>query len=372
MTGPARDRSGIFDVAAQLRRRWAVLAGSALIGLVVGVAALQVVPRGTAPVDAPNAVVAVVLLVFVALGIAGGAVVGLVLVHLHPRVTTVDDVRRVTGLPVVALLPAATIDPDDVDDSAFGQRGSSRRMRTSLREGLLNTRALFGGALPERIVIARTDSVAETSGVDAGLARALVESGYVPALVRTDFESRMLAGESPLVEEPLGQTTRPDSHGYERLGVSDRVSSARPADRLHEVDRFLGALGERYDVTVSQAASNSLPVPLRSIAPAASAVLLVVRSNRTTVESLVSLYAELIALDVEPLGVVMTAVAPRHRVLLRRTWMPTDFRDASAGSRVETSFRAASSAPAPVPAPVRSGFSIADLARPLDDRKDPS
>ncbi|BDZ50560.1 hypothetical protein GCM10025867_28010 [Frondihabitans sucicola] len=360
MTAPGRDRTGFFDLVTQLRSRWAVVVGGGLLGLVVGVATSQA-GGGLSDGASTPSVSLLILLVAVLSGVVVGFLAGLALVHLQPRVTTADDVRRVTGLPVVAQLPSSAVDADDLED-----RVTSRRMRTSLREAVMNTRSLAGGVLPTRLVVARTDSAAESTGVDGGLARALVESGFVPALVQTDFESRMLVRPST-VDFPGGATfsdglagddglSRPDGAGYQRISVPDRVASSRPRTRLSEVENLLGVLGDRYDVSVAQAASNSFPVPLRGLAPAADAVLLVVRSNRTTVESLLSLYGELLSIGVEPLGVVMTSVAPRHRVLLRRTWVPSDFRQAPTAAVVASPVSSAT------PSSARSGFSIADLA----------
>ncbi|MCU1529488.1 MAG: hypothetical protein JWP75_3251 [Frondihabitans sp.] len=339
MSAPTEDRSTFVDLVAQLRRRWAVVAGGALLGLVVGIALVQAL---LSPGAAPSTRL-VVVLVDTGIGLLVGFVAGFALVSLLPRVTTVDDVRRVVGLPVIAQLPSATLDADD-----FTDRSTSSRMRTSLREAVLNLRALAGGDLPERVVIARTDMVAEACGVDGGLARALVESGYVPALVQSDFEGRMLVRPATVDDSSFGEVTRQDPAGYQHIAVTDRVASARPRERQARVDTYLHDLSERYDVSVAQVASDSTPLPLRSIAPVADAVLLVVRSNRTTVESLLSLYAELVSLDVKPLGVIMTSVAPRHRILLRRTWSPTDFRSGDLAKR---------------DAEVKlAGFSIADLA----------
>jgi hypothetical protein len=146
---------------------------------------------------------------------------------------------------------------------------------------------------------------------------------------------------------------------------------------------------------VVQAAGESLPLAVRDVAPVADGVLVVVRSNRTTVESLLALYGELLSLGVQPLGVLLTGVATRHRVLLRSTWGVTDFREAprppatgdvGPAEAVAAPFSAEAPASVPaaadvvvadhvdaddaddfddlddeVPAPRTAGFSIADL-----------
>jgi hypothetical protein len=328
------------DLIVQLRRRWIVVLGGTLLGFIVGIALDQAfVPRGAGQVERP-----VIVLVDTVIGVVAGFAAAVILAGLTPRLTTVDDVRRTVGLPVIAQLPSATVDADD-----FTAQSPSRRMRTSLREGVLNLRALAGGELPERIVIARTDAVTEASGVDGGLARALVESGYVPALIQSDFESRILVRPATVDHSSLGEATRQDPGGYHLVAVTDSVAAAGPRERSALIDTYLHDLGERYDVSIAQVASDSAPLQLRSIAPVAKAVLLVVRSNRTTVESLLSLYAELVSLEVKPLGVIMTSVAPRHRVLLRESWSPTDFRSGDTVKRASEVKLA--------------GFSIAELAQ---------
>jgi hypothetical protein len=315
--GAVLGRPHLPDVIAQLRRRWVVVVVGTLLGLILGIVLGQVI----APRESAFTARLVVASVDTGIGLALGLMAALVLARLVPLVTTVDDVRAITGLPVIAQLPSATLDADDFVDSS-----TSSRRATSLREGILNLCALAGGKLPHRIVIARTDRVADARGVDGGLARTLVESGYSPALVQSDLESRMLVRPATIDPSPVGQVTHQDPAGYQHVEVPGAVASARPRERSARVDGYLRDLGERYDVTIAQAASDSTPLALRSIAPVADVVLLVVRSNRTSAESLRSLYAELVSLDVEPIGVIMTSVAARHRILLRRSWYPGDFR----------------------------------------------
>ncbi|ROQ40924.1 hypothetical protein EDF46_0290 [Frondihabitans sp. PhB188] len=364
-------RAGFFDLTAQLRRAWIAVAGMAVVGLVAGVAVEQTI-AGNVPGGIPKVASLGVLLGLTLIGFALGLAVGFVLVRLQPRVTTADDVRRVTGLPVLAQLPAGVIDADDLE-----VRAASRRMRSALREAVMNTRSLAGGELPARLVLARTEDADESAGVDGGLARALVESGFVSAVVRTDLETQLLARPSTVDDSALEDPARADASGYQRVSVPDRVASARPERRLVEAESFFTTLSERYDAVVALAGSNTMPVPLRGLAPVADAVVVVVRSNRTTVEDLLALHGELLGLGVEPLGVLMTGVAGRHRSALRREWVPSDFRLGRPAQpspepiSVVAPFAAFGAVSGAVSAaadsaddflPSRSGFSIADLA----------
>jgi capsular polysaccharide biosynthesis protein len=253
-------------------------------------------------------------------GLAVGLAAALVLARARPTVDTVDDVRRLTGLPVVGQLPG-TLRHDD-----SGTDASSARTRTALREVVQNTRTLCGGSSPSTLLLARTDAVREAMGVDGGLARAVVELGATCALVQSDFDARTLARPSTVPDGAVPEEVEGDRHGYDRVPVPDGVVASSRRHVRSGTHAFFTALREDYDVAVVQASSESHPLSLRSVTAEADGVLLVVRSGVTTVESLRSLSAELLSLDVEPVGVVMTGVPPWRRVLVRATWLDDDVR----------------------------------------------
>lgn len=317
-------RVALADAVAQLGRRWILVAACALVALVVGVALVEALDgRDGQGLTAISALL--VLFTLCAMGGGLGLAAGVFLARLQPRVTTADDVRRVTGLPVVAQLPAGVIDADE-----FETRAASSRMRSALREAVMNIRSLAGGELPSRLVLARAEDVGEAGGVDGGYARALLESGFRPAVVQADIESQLLVRPSTVRDTAIAGVAYPDASGYQRIPVPDLVASARPERLLGQVEGLFASLGERYDTVVSLVSSNSHPLPLRAVAPVSDAVVIVVRSNRTSVGDLLAIHGELLGLGIRPLGVLMTSVAGRHRIAIRRDWAPTDFREAAA------------------------------------------
>jgi len=280
-------------------------------------------------------------------GLVVGLVAALVLSRTRPTVDTVDDVRRVAGLPVVGQLPGTLRRGDDPVTGAL-----SPRTRTALREVVQNVRTLCGGTLPSTLLLARTDSVHEAAGVDGGLARAVVELGSSCALVQSDFDTRTVSRPSTVPDGALPEEVETDVHGHDRVPVPDGVVAASRRSVRGGTRSFFSALREDYDVSIVQAASDSHPLPLRTVTGEADGVLLVVRAGVTTREALRSLSAELLSLDVQPVGVVLTGVPPWRRVLLRSTWLADDSRPA----------------PEPSPEPTPS-FSIADLvSRPSPTR----
>ncbi|TDT65499.1 Wzz/FepE/Etk N-terminal domain-containing protein [Frigoribacterium sp. PhB116] len=267
----------------------------------------------------PSTVVLGLLGLLVGLGI--GVALAIVLARTRPRVSTVDDVRRATGLPVVGQLPAVVRSSDDPDG-----RGASAATRTALRETVQNLRALRGGELPRVLLLARTDTVSEAAGVDGGLARAVVELGSTCALLQSDFDTRTVSRPSTVPDDALPEMTEADLAGYDRVPVPDVVGASTRSFVRSGVERFFADLRGTYDVTVVQSASDSHPFALRTVTAESDEVVLVVRAGATRLESLRSLTAELMSLDVEPIGVVLAGVPRWRRVLLRATWRDEDFR----------------------------------------------
>lgn len=283
--------------------------------------ALDLTSAASVPTSPDEPGVALVVLSGLFAGLAVGLAAALVLARTRPTVDTVEDVRRLTGLPVLGQLPGALRHGDDPLSGT-----SSARTRTALREVVQNARALNGGSLPPTLLLARTDSVREAVGVDGGVARAVVELGSTCALVQSDFDTRTLSRPSTVPDGAVPEEVEADRNGYDRVPVPDGVvASTRHRVRTGTHD-FFTALREDYDVSVVQASSDSHPLALRSVTAEVDAVVIVVRSGVTTVEALRSLDAELLSLDVEPLGVVMTGVPPWRRVLLRASWTEDDVR----------------------------------------------
>ncbi|ROS54306.1 hypothetical protein [Frigoribacterium sp. PhB24] len=283
--------------------------------------ALDLTSPAAVPTSPDEPGLALTVLTGLLAGLAVGLAAAVVLSRARPTVDTVDDVRRITGLPVVGQLPGSL---RHVDDPVTG--ASSARTRTALREVVQNTRALHGGSLPATLLLARTDSVREAVGVDGGLARAVVELGATCALVQSDFDTRTLSRPSTVPVGAVPEEVEADRHGYDRVPVPDGVVASSRHLVRSGTHAFFAALREDYEVSVVQASSDSHPLALRSVTDEVDAVLVVVRSGVTTVESLRSLSAELLSLDVEPLGVVLTGVPPWRRVLVRGTWQDDDVR----------------------------------------------
>lgn len=300
-----RGGTGRAEHGRALPRRAALVVVLALLGGTVGATTAELAPRAAGLV----------------LGLALGVVAALLVVRAPGslRVHGVADVRRATGLPVVGQLPSS------VRRAARpGTTGLDASARTALRETVQNLRVLDGGHLPRVLLLARGERATDSVGVDAGLARAAVELGGTCALVHADPEAHDLARSATDTDLALPRHTASDPSGYDRVPVPDVVTASALRFVRTGVDRFFEDLRATYQLTVLQVASDSAPAPLRTVLPEADAVVLVARSGRTRVDVLQALVGELQSHGVEPLGVVLTGVPPRRRVLLRPTWTDAD------------------------------------------------
>ena len=268
------------------------------------------------------------LLVGLGLGIAAALALG----ATRPRVSTIEEVRRATGLPVVGQLPTDLARAHDA-------RRRSTGAAAALRETVQNVRTLRGGDLPSLLVVARTEGVDEADGVAAGLARAVVELDASCALVEGDADVRSTRWRASASAPASAER---DPAGLDRVPVVDVVRAAALGRSRAVASRSFPGLRSEHDVTVVSASSESEPLPLRTVAAEADEVVLVVRAGRTRLDALRGLVAELTAADVEAVGVVLTGVPRRRRVLLRATWRDHD---------VTRTPSRASASPGPVGAP---------------------
>lgn len=298
-----RDRAGVPDGLRPVPRWWPVVVVLAVAGGTVGAVLAGLAPH------------------------AGGALLGgvvgvlgaLLLVGPGHRVAGVRDVRRATGLPVVGQLP-----PSVRRAARLGGRGLDAEARTALRETVQNVRVLCGDRLPQVLLLARGDGARDAVGVDAGLARAAVELGATCALVHADPEAHDLARSPTDTDLALPRVLVADPAGYDRVPVPDVVTASARRFARTGVDHFFADLRSTYELTVLQVASDSVPTPLRTVLPESDAVLLVARAGRTGLGELRALVGELHSHGVQPVGVVLTGVPSRRRVLLRPTWAAGD------------------------------------------------
>lgn len=240
------------------------------------------------------------------------------------RVLTVDDVRRATDLPVVGQLPGGL--------ARASRRGTGHdpATRAAFRETVLAVKALSGGRLPGVLVLAGPHRASGTLGVAPGLAGAVVELGSPAALVHADRDDPSLArrgdDDVDLALPPVGG---PDPAGFGHVPVPDVVAAGTRRLGGDGVRGFVADLREAYAVVVVPASPDSRPLPLRAVLSEADAVVVVARAGRTTQEELRALVAEACGHGAPCVGVVLTGVSARRRVLLHRTWTSEDVRSAS-------------------------------------------
>jgi capsular polysaccharide biosynthesis protein len=276
--------------------------------------------------------------VVLGLGLVAGfvlaALAALLLERLRPTVRTVEDVRRVTGLPVVAVLPRSGGTDDD-----------------AALDAATNLRTLTRGHLPPVLMLAAAGERSSRSAAHLPIADGLAQTGRRVALLASSTDPLDRLGvQDPATAAGLTELLSGTASVEAVLvPVPDRgYDVVAPGDPAHAPDAFelertavvaLAPLVASRDVVVLQASSKSAPLDL-SVAGRIARSALVVVSRDTRVRDLLGLLAELRALEIVPLGVVLTE--SRVRPDLQSTWSDGDF------VRVETEGR-----PAGAPAALR-------------------
>ncbi|TWX40777.1 hypothetical protein ES689_04970 [Frigoribacterium sp. ACAM 257] len=309
--------------AWELTAWWPFLIGSGVVGAAVG---SGLVLGSSRTVEASPAAVVVAGV----LGAIAGVLVGLVPswagLRRRPRVSTVSDVRDLTGLPVVGVLP-----PLRRRDDTSG-RGSTGRQRAAARDALAAVAELRGGLAPRRLLLVRPDdstgtlSTAGVAGVDGALARAARAAGYHTAILEGDFDSRALSRPSTVHDDVLPEARSLDGAGCEHVPVPLDVAAAVLGGDTVLTARFLDEVSSGVDVVVALASEKSRPMPAWALSPHSDVVLLVAAEGRTTHEQLSLMHEQLRSRGVEPLGVLLCGSPLPRRRDPRADWRAADHR----------------------------------------------
>jgi hypothetical protein len=231
-------------------------------------------------------------------------------------------VRRVTGLPVVAELPA---------------RAVRRRRRLALTPDAAvfadTVRAFGHGSVPPLLLLVPADGRAARSATRYVLARGLAAIGGTPVVVEAD---RVLVP-PPSVRVPggvagLSELLAHDTADVVRTGAVDGIDVVPTGDaaaaptglRLPgRVTRAVERLREQHSTVVIQASEDSVPLPAGAVANA-SPVALVTVSRGATQRGLRDVIVRLRIAGIVPVGVVLLDTPRSRPADLRETWRPDE------------------------------------------------
>jgi hypothetical protein len=309
--------------AWELTAWWPFLIGSTVVGATVGSGLVLGASRS---VEASPASVFVAGAVGALVGVLAGLVPTWAGLWRRPRVSTASDVRGLTGLPVVGVLP-----PLGRRDDTSG-RGATGRQRAAARDALAAVSELRGGVAPRRLLLVRPDDsagvlgAAGVAGVDGALARAARGAGYHTAILEGDFDSRALSRPSTVHDDVLPEARSLDDAGCEHVPVPLDVAAAVLGGDRASTARFLDEVSSGVDLVVALASEKSRPVPAWALSDHADAVLIVVGEGRTTHEQLSLMHAQLLSRGVEPLGVLLCGSPLPRRRDPRASWRAADHR----------------------------------------------
>lgn len=266
-------------------------------------------PRQIAPRPVASAIIAALVAVVATYGLL------LVRVALNIRLRDLDDIGRVTGLPVLAQFPSV---------------GKASRASPSLREASSYLRAnlLFATADTHPKVFMVTSSVEHEGKTTVAryLAEGFVRYGYQTLLVDCDLRSPSVIGGYEVIgripEEATTESWLRDPNAAHHVlsikvgsdGQLDAIPQLRPVTNASElVGRGIRAVLARwseYDVVVIDTPPVLAVADPLSVAPHCSGTVVVVDRSRTDRRKLAQTTASLNRIGVQVLGVVVNHEEP--------------------------------------------------------------
>lgn len=277
--------------------------------------AVLLVPQVTASV--PSAPTTPNVPAVLGLGLIGGLVAGLLLAlgleRFRPRLRDAADVRRVTGLPLVGRVPSADGSGDDGD----------------ARELADNLRILGRGRVAPVLLVLPVSAGADGIAVGQRLARGLAMTGRRVLTIATGGPSIEAPGLSELLAgtAPVDQIVR---HSDDGLDV-EVVTAGDPAVTPSSFDLETGfaaivtPLVADHDVSLLQGSMHDGALDLAVVGPFARTALLVVSGRSSTERDVRRVLGALRALDVLPIGVVLSDGPRIDAADLAATWQDGDY-----------------------------------------------
>jgi capsular polysaccharide biosynthesis protein len=277
----------------------------------------QISAQPPAAPSSPNR--AVILGLGLIAGFVVGALLALLLERVRPRVRTIADVRRVTGLPVIAQFP----------------RGE-RVAEAAAAAAAVNLRTITHGHIPPLLLLAPAETRAARTGAQLETAWGLAQSGRRAVAITAPGDPAAprgadLAPAAPGLSDVLSGrrnvedvTVAVEDRGFEVLPVGDLSIAPSTFELERSAQQMLAPLVTARDVVVLQADLNSRPLDLATAGRLARTALLVVSRRTTTEHDLRRVLSQVRVLDILPIGVLMTDVSAPSLDLIE-TWTDSDF-----------------------------------------------
>ncbi|WP_348787338.1 Wzz/FepE/Etk N-terminal domain-containing protein [Leifsonia sp. NPDC080035] len=251
------------------------------------------------------------------LGVTGGTAAGLVLAILlsltSRAVRTAEDVRRATGLPLLAQLPGGPRERRSAS-GGDGARGDSE----AYVDAMVALRRLTNARQLGLLVLVPADGVSSVDTLRLDLARATADTGRTVCVLEADARA---SGSLPFPpqEQSVGlgdvlagavrldaAIVRPATEGFAILPAGELDPPRAHQGSARPVTAVIDDLHSGYEVLIAQAGARSRPLDVAALAPRADAVVVVARYGRTRSDDLARIVGQLEAMDVQPLGVMMT------------------------------------------------------------------
>lgn len=279
----------------------------------------------TLPATPPTGPASPQVTVLLGLGLLGGLALGAstvaVISQLDPRVRSVREVRRISGLPVVGELAPGL-------ERAVRRGRYGRRTDEALRATVVNLRLMTGSPRPAVLVVIPAGPGTHARAARAALARTLSEAGRRVLLVTDEVPPshgiRALYERARDAIERWGRPT-PDA----ALGTARVVTVSESPTRSRH-DALLAAVRKGIESADLVIVGADRPDDVFTIAEITGAHVVVVANSRATTRSALVTTATAVEFTAgRPTAVLLTGVPGRARIDLPTTWTESDRSEAT-------------------------------------------
>ncbi|EAR26056.1 cell surface polysaccharide biosynthesis / Chain length determinant protein [marine actinobacterium PHSC20C1] len=269
-------------------------------------------------------------------GLAGGAIIALLMARFDHRIRRISDVRRASGLAVLGAIPrmrrremlAETEPAHDV----------------AIADAVLRITQANGGSMPRMLLLVPAGQTSGPGHGRLGIAGAIAATGRTTTLVETEQTTDTsspfaeYAENEGLAELLTGSTTLPKV--TRALGTAGAfvvpAGVALPTEVQSEesIRAVMSKVLYAADVVIVQATPSSLLLSVPVVAPYADVSIVVVRYNHSTDIDLAQAVSQLRIAGVRPIGALLVDVPPAKKLDLLSTWLPEDFAAKPAKARI--------------------------------------
>lgn len=287
----------------------------------------QVILEQVLPAVEPLAPTSPQVLAITGLGLIGGFALGAIVAVYRTttsrRISTISDVRRASGLPVVGQIPR----PSRVPLARFRKRAEAAA-DAAYADALNNLSTLGGRGLSRLLLVPVSEGGVDQDELN-GLLEAYAAAGRRVGVLDTRAEISKDGDFRSLADALVARSaaTAVASSAESGAVIYASTSPIPTATLERELPRAILRLAADFDIVLLVADPGASGL-IEAAAQTGAHVLLSVRRNATSATELVAVATRLRVMGIRPLGVLITQAASRSVGAAAESWRESDRVDA--------------------------------------------